>query len=64
VNATIAAGQSLTTIQNASNPQFATCTYVGSATVTGPAGAKLFAIVNELGATGGDQLLTYSGFNN
>jgi hypothetical protein len=37
--------------------------YVGSATCTGDAGAKLAAVVNELGTGGGDQFLVYEAIN-
>jgi len=37
--------------------------YVGSSVIEGPAGAKIFAVVNELKDTTGDTLLTYNGFN-
>jgi hypothetical protein len=68
VTGTVAGGASFTKLQLAGgdqgDPQFNGCTYVGSATVSGPAGSKLLAIVNELSlAGGGDTLLTYSGFN-
>jgi len=41
---------------------FTGCTYVGSATVNGPANSQLVAIVNQLGGSG-DALLTYRGVN-
>lgn len=37
--------------------------YVGGATCTGDAGAKLAAVVNELGTGGGDQFLVYEAIN-
>jgi hypothetical protein len=36
---------------------------VGSATVTGPGGSQLIAIVNELGSGSGETLSTYEGTN-
>ena len=56
----IAGGRSFTTLQNAG--YFATCRYVGSATITAPAGSKLVAIVNEV-ASSADTLMTYGGVN-
>ena len=37
--------------------------YVGSATCTAAAGAKIVGVVNELGSGGTDQLLVYEGVN-
>jgi hypothetical protein len=56
----VAGGRSFTTLQNTG--YFATCRYVGSATITGPAGSKLVAIVNEVASTA-DSLMTYGGVN-
>lgn len=44
------------------SPTFTGCTYVGNATITGPSGAELVVVVNQLGPFGsGDTLLTYRG---
>lgn len=64
----IAAGTSATLIQLAGNfegadPQFNGCRYVGSATVQGPSGSKIVAVVNQLAFTPGDALFSYNGFN-
>lgn len=64
----IDAGASVTSIQLAGNfegadPQFNGCRYVGSATVQGPPGSKLLAVVNQLAFTPGDALFSYNGFN-
>jgi hypothetical protein len=68
-SATIAAGGSFTFIQSGVgaeadgfDPQFATCRYVGSATITAP-GGQIVAIVNQAGAGAGDSLFTYNAFN-
>lgn len=68
--ATIAAGASVTFIQSGAgaatdgfDSQFATCRYVGSATVTAAAGGKVVAIVNQASTGGGDTLFTYNAFN-
>jgi len=48
------------------DPQFTNCIYVGSATVTGPAGSTLVAIINQsnIGPFARlDNLTTYNGFN-
>ncbi len=48
------------------DPQFTNCTYVGSATVTGPAGSTVVAIINQsnIGPFAAvDNLTTYNGFN-
>lgn len=59
VNATLAAGAALNDVQldKISNG------YVGSATCTGDAGAKLAGVVNELGTGSGDQFLVYEAIN-
>lgn len=59
----IAAGASVTLIQLAgsfegADPQFNGCRYVGSATVQGPSGSKLVAVVNQLAFTSGDALFS------
>ncbi|MFQ3682369.1 hypothetical protein [Roseiflexus sp.] len=64
----IPAGGSVTLIQLAGNfegadPQFNGCRYIGSATVVGPDGAKLLAVVNQLAFGSGDSLFSYNGFN-
>ena len=66
--ATVAAGSSFTFIQSGNgaaadgfDSQFATCRYVGSATVT--AGDKIVAIVNQIASSNNDQLFTYNAFN-
>jgi hypothetical protein len=68
--ATVAAGASVTFIQSGAgaasdgfDSQFATCRYVGSATISSTAGSKIVAIVNQAGAGGGDSLFTYNAFN-
>lgn len=70
-NVTLAPGQSFTFIQaggdvaNGFDPQFATCRYVGSATITSGAGGKVVAIVNQVSATApatSDSLFSYNGF--
>jgi hypothetical protein len=68
--ATLAAGSSATFIQSGAggasdgfDSQFATCRYVGSATVSSTAGSKVVAIVNQAGSGGGDSLFTYNAFN-
>ena len=68
--ATIAAGASFTFIQlggaesDGFDSQFATCRYVGSATVTAATGGKVVAIVNEASTNpAGDGLYTYDAFN-
>lgn len=43
--------------------QFATCRYVGSATITTAAGGKLVAVVNQIATGLTDGLFTYNGFN-
>lgn len=42
--------------------QFASCRYVGSATISAASGGKLTAIVNQVNPSGGDGLFTYSAF--
>jgi hypothetical protein len=59
VNATLAAGAVLNDVQDGKLG----AGYVGSATCTGGAGAKLAAVVNELGSGGGDQFLVYEAIN-
>ncbi len=56
VNATVAAGETLTSIQFGPGP------YVGSATCTAP-GGSLVGVANELGSAAGDNLFAYTGFN-
>ncbi len=59
VNASLAAGAVLNDVQLNKLGDG----YVGSATCTGDAGAKLAAVVNELGTGGGDQFLVYEAIN-
>lgn len=68
--ATVAAGNSFTFIQaggaaaDGFDSQFATCRYVGSATITGAtSGDKIVAIVNQASSGTGDTLFTYNAFN-
>ena len=71
VSKEIAAGQSFTFFQANSaegvaagfDPQFATCRYVGSATITAPTGGKIVAVVNQLVIGFNDGLFSYNGFN-
>jgi len=68
--ATVAAGGSFTFIQSGNgdaadgfDSQFATCRYVGSATITGASsGDKIVAIVNQASSAAGDSLFTYNAF--
>ncbi|HEU5088247.1 MAG TPA: hypothetical protein VFT99_12405, partial [Roseiflexaceae bacterium] len=67
---TVAAGASYTFIQSGAgadsdgfDSQFATCRYVGSATITAASGGKVVAIVNQLSGGAGDSLFTYNAFN-
>jgi hypothetical protein len=69
---TIPAGASFTFIQaggdpaNGFDPQFATCRYIGSATITAATGGKIVAIVNQVNgaaAATADTLFTYDGFS-
>lgn len=71
-NITLAAGASVTFLQSGAGPasdgfdsQFATCRYVGSATVTAASPSdKIVAIVNQVNlSAGNDTLFTYNGFN-
>jgi hypothetical protein len=65
----VAAGASFTFIQSGGNgnpdpafdSQFATCRYIGSATISA-AGGKVTAIVNQISPFNGDGLFTYSAF--
>lgn len=56
VNATVAAGATLTAVQIGTGP------YVGSATCTA-AGGSLVGVANELSSAAGDNLFAYTGFN-
>lgn len=56
VNATVAAGSTLTAVQTG------TGRFVGSATCTA-AGASLLGVANELATAAGDNLFAYTGFN-
>lgn len=68
---TLGVGASATFLQSGAgaasdgfDAQFATCRYVGSATVTSAAGSKIVGIVNFTNPTQpGDSLSTYNGFN-
>jgi hypothetical protein len=67
---TIGAGASFTFIQSGAgaesdgfDAQFASCRYVGSATITAAAGGKVVAIVNQLSGGAGDSLFTYNAFS-
>jgi hypothetical protein len=55
----VAANSGVFALQNASDPQFATCSYVGSATVTS-SGQNVVAVVNQLG---GPYASAYEGFS-
>ncbi len=59
VNANLAAGAVLNDVQQNKMADG----YVGSAICTGDAGAKLAAVVNELGTGSGDQFLVYEAIN-
>jgi hypothetical protein len=67
---TLQPGASFTFIQSNAIPtdpafdaQFATCRYVGSATISAASGGKITAIVNQINPLiAGDQLFTYSAF--
>jgi hypothetical protein len=68
--ANVAAGGSFTFIQSGGgaasdgfDAQFATCRFVGSATITASSGGKIVAIVNQAAGGPGDGLFTYNAFN-
>jgi hypothetical protein len=61
--ATIQPGDSYNSLQNSAS-WVAGGKYIGSATVTAPAGSQIVMIVNQLrGNTGKDTFMTYNGFN-
>jgi hypothetical protein len=67
--ATVGANASFTFIQaggaaaDGFDAQFASCRYVGSATITGGTGSKVVAIVNQASSGSGDTLFTFNAFN-